>query len=243
MLFQNSEHTSKKPYMREVMRSKVWMIALVLFGVASAYGQEESKMPTLGLKVGVPVTDMFSTNSSIPAGVNTTGAGSSYSFAVPRYEFGVSSEFHLPLHLRFEVDGLFKRGGYDSGLPFGATGALAYRPTTFNWWEVPGLFKYNVAMGHFRPFVDFGATFRHISTITQTTYAPGALFGTLDDNAMELRNRNSYGAVAGFGMTFKKGPFELTPEARYTRWANEAFETTGLRTNLDQGDVLLGIGF
>ncbi|MBV9223254.1 MAG: hypothetical protein JOY85_04455 [Acidobacteriaceae bacterium] len=45
-------------------------------------------------------------------------------------------------------------------------------------------------------------------------------------------------------MTFKRGPFELTPEVRYTRWANQAFANpNGLRTNLDQGDFLLGISF
>ncbi len=230
------------------MRSQTKFLALALLGAVSLFAQEgESKMPTLGLKIGVPVTDMFSAGNTtqIGSGVSSTTnlPGSAYASAVPRYEFGVSSEFHLPRHLRFEVDGLYKRGGYGSTLPFGTTGGFAYRPTTFNWWEIPGLFKYNVAMGHFRPFVDFGGTFRHVSTITQTTFAPGFLFGALNDNAIELHNRNSYGAVAGFGMTFKKGPFELTPEARYTRWANEAFQTNGLRTNLDQGDVLLGIGF
>jgi hypothetical protein len=117
-----------------------------------------------------------------------------------------------------------------------------YNPTTFNDWEVPGLFKANILGGHFRPFVDFGAVLRHISTITQTTYGLTS-YGVLANNSSALHNRNSYGGVAGFGFTFKKGPFELTPEARYTRWANESFEATGFRTNLDQGDVLLGISF
>jgi hypothetical protein len=60
-----------------------------------------------------------------------------------------------------------------------------------------------------------------------------------------LHNRNTFGGVAGFGLTFKRGPFELTPEARYTRWANQSFVGSlgSLRTNLDQGDVLLGISF
>jgi hypothetical protein len=149
------------------------------------------------------------------------------------------------MHLRFEIDGLFKRGGFDSSLPFGSTGGRAYRPTSFNNWEIPGLFKYNLTTGHSRPFVDFGASLRHISTITQTTYAPGLLIPQISDNAIELHNRNTFGGVAGFGFTFKRGPFELTPEARYTRWANQSFvgRLGSLRTNLDQGDVLLGINF
>lgn len=223
---------------------KICLMAMIVLGAASLYAQDsEEHLPvTLGFKVGVPVTDMFSASNTTQFGNNTNVPGSAFSSAVPRYEFGVSGEFHLPMNLRFEVDGLFKRGGFDSGLPF-TGGGTAYRPTTFNDWEIPGLFKYNLAMGHFRPFVDFGAALRHISTIQQTTFAPGISYGVLSDNSIALHNRNTFGGVAGFGFTFKRGPFELTPEARYTRWANESFETNGLRTNLDQGDVLLGISF
>jgi Outer membrane protein beta-barrel domain len=220
------------------MQRKLILLALAAFGAASLTAQEGMPV-TLGLKVGVPVTDMFSTGKDagqIP--------GSNYSSGVPRYEVGVSSEFHLPYHLRFEVDGLFRRGGFSSSsvspYPFGSS--TLYRSTGFNEWEIPGLFKYNVSLGHFRPFIDFGAAFRHISTINQTTYGI-VPYGVVADNASELSNRNSFGGVAGFGFTFKKGPLELTPEARYTRWANQSFTATGLRTNLDQGDVLLGISF
>ncbi len=223
------------------MKMKFCAVAVIALGAASLYAQEsETHMPVnLGFKIGIPVTDMFSASNTTQ--FSNSIPGSNFTSAVPRYEFGVSSEFHLPKHLRFEVDGLYKRGGFNSSSPF--AGGLAYRPTTFNDWEIPGLFKYNVRMGHFRPFVDFGATLRHISTITQTTYAPGFSFGQIGDNSIALHNRNSFGGVAGIGFTFKKGPFELSPEARYTRWANEAFQTNGLRTNLDQGDVLLGISF
>jgi hypothetical protein len=221
---------------------KVVFLGLIVLGAASLHAQE-SKMPvTLGFEIGVPVTDMFSAGNTTQFGNSIPG---SYTSAVPRYEFGVSGEFQLPKNLRFEIDGLFKRGGFDSALPFGSTGSLAYRPTTFNNWEIPGLFKYNLTMGHFRPFIDFGASLRHISTISQTTYAAGFAFPQISDNAIELHNRNTFGGVAGFGLTFKRGPFELTPEARYTRWANQSFVGSlgSLRTNLDQGDVLLGISF
>jgi hypothetical protein len=232
------------------MRRSAYAIAFLALGALQLCAQNpqasEGWPVGLGLKVGVPVTETFSTSPP-------------FSYHVPRYEFGVSAQFRVPFHhLRFEVDGLYKRGGFNSGLPIspgliaigpgsGLTsfnlGGVAYRPTTFNQWEIPGLFKYQFALGHYRPFVDFGASYRHISTITQTTYAPGITYGVISDNSIALHNRNSFGGVAGIGITFKKGPFELTPEARYTRWANEPFQITGLRTNLDQGDVLLGISF
>jgi hypothetical protein len=220
---------------------RILVSGLILFAVGAmslaAQDSEEHMPVTLGFKVGIPVTDMFSASNTTMFGGSNVLPGSNYASAVPRYEFGVSSEFHLPYHLRFEVDGLFKRGG------FGSNDGFSYETTKFNAWEIPGLFKYNITMGHFRPFIDFGASFRHISTIGQTTWAPGYAFPIMADNSTALHNRNSFGGVAGFGFTFKKGPFELTPEARYTRWANESFQTNGLRTNLDQGDVLLGIAF
>jgi hypothetical protein len=236
------------------MRTLAGAIAFVTLGALPLCAQNtqafEERPVTLGLKVGIPVTEMFNTSSTTSFAIGPGGAASvvsnqpgGFSSAVPRYEFGVSAEFHMPFHLRFEVDGLYKRGGFNSAIPIGPGLGTAYRPTTFNNWEIPGLFKYQFAMGHFRPFVDVGASYRHISTITETTYAPGFTYGMISDNSVALHNRNSYGGVAGFGITFKKGPFELTPEARYTRWANESFQITGLRTNLDQGDVLLGISF
>jgi hypothetical protein len=231
------------------MTNKLSLFALGMLTAASLFGQTSDKPVVLGLKVGVPVTDMFTSSNtgtlSILPGqtLQNSLAGSNYSASVPRYTFGASAEFHMPRHLRFEIDALYKRGSFSSSTPSGT--GFVYRPTTFNWWEFPGLFKYNVSLGHFRPFIDFGATLRHISTITQTVYAPGNFQGIIGNNASELHNRNSFGGVAGFGITFKKGVFELTPEARYTRWANQAFVSGngGLRTNLDQGDILLGISF
>jgi hypothetical protein len=84
---------------------------------------------------------------------------------------------------------------------------------------------------------------RHISTISQYAAIPGVQNIQISENSPALHNRNSYGGVAGLGIAFKKGPVTFSPEVRYTRWANESFQANGLRTNLDQGDVLLGITF
>jgi Outer membrane protein beta-barrel domain len=226
------------------MHVSIRSICVFTLGATALFAQnaDEGHWPvTLGFKVGVPVTEMFNTGGNSAIGPSTTF----YSSSVPRYEFGPSAEFRLPFHLRFEVDGLYKRGGFDGSIQsFISPG---YTPTgnvrtSFNQWEIPGVFKYNVSLGHWRPFVDFGASYRHISTITQRTYI-GDAAPVYSDNSSALVNRNSFGGVAGFGMTFKKGPFEITPEARYTRWANSAFEASSLRSNKDQGDVLLGISF
>ncbi len=216
---------------------------LVAIGATSLYAQDQDTghwPVTLGLKAGIPVTQMFSSGTSSIFSGNEI-PNSTYSSSVPRYEFGVSAEFHMPFHLRFEVDGLYKRGGFDNSFT-SLGGVPGYMRTSFNQWEIPGVFKYNITLGHLRPFIDFGASYRHISTIDQSTSTPG-LQTAYVDNSSALVNRNSFGGVAGFGITFKKGPFELTPEARYTRWANDSFSAPGLKSNKDQGDVLLGISF
>ena len=139
------------------------------------------------------------------------------------------------------MDGLYKRAGFSSSSPLDAFGNVGYFRTNMNVWEIPALLKTNITLGHVRPFIDFGASLRHISTVRTDSFFPGVA-STLD-NAVEPHNRNSFGGVAGIGITFKKGPFELSPEVRYSRWANQSFQANGLRTNLDQGDVLLGISF
>ena len=229
------------------MKHKIALLAIAIAGASSLSAQNldfEHWPVTLGLKAGIPVTQMFSSGTSSflsgSNGVNSAGfPGSAYTSSVPRYEFGASAEFRMPFHLRLEVDGLYKPGGFNNSLSGSMAGS--YQRTRFNQWEIPGVLKYNVSVGHFRPFIDFGASYRHISTIDQQT--SGGFQTAYLDNSSAIRNRNSFGGVAGFGMTFKKGPFELTPEARYTRWANSSFSAPGLKSNKDQGDVLLGIAF
>jgi hypothetical protein len=219
------------------MHNKFGMFVVAALAATSLYGQDqdEGHWPvTLGLKAGIPVTQMFSTGT--PA-----FSGNTYTSSAPRYEFGASAEFHLPFHLRFEVDGLYKRGGFDNSFT-SLAGVPGYMRTSFSQWEIPGLFKYNFSVAHLRPFVDVGASFRHISTIDQRSFLNGGAPISVDNSAF-MANRNSFGGVAGFGITFKKGPFELTPEARYTRWANSSFAVDGLKSSKDQGDVLLGISF
>ena len=108
---------------------------------------------------------------------------------------------------------------------------------------VSALIKTNITLGHVRPFIDFGASLRHIAGFDTTTYTAGVLYPPIYNNAPDLHNRNSYGGVTGIGITFKFRYFELSPEVRYTRWSNQSFVAPGLRTNLDQGDALLGISF
>ena len=105
--------------------------------------------------------------------------------------------------------------------------------------------KYKFSAGHYRPFIDAGASLRHITSITEKTYLNGSGTPILNDNSMALLNRNSAGGVFGVGADFVWHRFHLSPEARYTRWFNEAFRSTNgqLHTELNQVDLLVGLTF
>ena len=220
----------------------VGTIALGALSIGANAQDSESRLPvTLGFKVGIPVTGMFSASNT--DFFNNTIPGSSYTAAVPRYTFGLTGEFHLPKQLRLEVDGLYKRAGFANSGAYAGTSDNFYQSTGLNVWEVPVLIKKNISIGPVRPFVDIGAAWRHISGLTQYASIPGVSGVQISQNSSAFHNRNSFGGVAGIGIAFKTGPVTLSPELRYTRWANESFQANGLRTNLDQGDVLLGITF
>jgi hypothetical protein len=225
------------------MRSKIAIAGLIFFGAMSLFAQdtETVKPVDLGFKFGVPITDMFSANNV--GYLNGSLPGSTYNASTPKYILGVTGEFHLYKRFRLEVDGLYKRTGFSTSGLYGSTGSNFYQNTGANIWEIPALLKTNIKVGHVRPFVDFGASLRHVSSIQNNQFLPGVVNGIILNNVDGLHNRNSYGGVAGIGIAFKRGPVTLSPEVRYTRWANESFQTNGLRTNLDQGDFLLGITF
>ena len=102
---------------------------------------------TLGFKVGIPVTGMFSASNT--DFFNNTIPGSSYTSSVPRYTFGLTGEFRLPRQLRLEVDGLYKRAGFANSSTFAGTSDLFYQSTGLNVWEVPVLIKKNIRSARF----------------------------------------------------------------------------------------------
>ena len=198
-------------------------------------GAQEGRSFTFGVKGGVPITDAFDAARS---------GNSSYVTRTKRYLVGPTFEFLLPKRFSVEVDGLFKRVGYQ----YDATGPSVYSKTVANTWEFPLLLKYEILPGPIRPFVDAGASLRHLSGIRQIREAVSV--STLQrveiNNAAEFNKRNDIGFTFGGGIAFKLGPVRISPELRYTRWGGENFRdpiNALLRTNRNQGDFLLGLTF
>ncbi len=190
---------------------------------------------SVGVKGGVPITDAFDA---------ARGTTSEYFTDTKRYLVGPTVEFHLPWRFSIEVDALYKRLGYQ----YQATGPVVTSSTVANSWEFPVLAKFEILPGPVRPFVDLGASFRHLSGIRQIRQTvSGATFDRVElNNAVEFNKRNDVGLAGGFGIAFKMGPVRISPEFRYTRWGGENFrDPIGalLRMNRNQGDFMLGLTF
>ena len=230
----------KNPACIFLRNSTISGLALRLFVVAFptvSFGLGQNVLPVqIGLKGGMPLSDTFSTSGA---------AGMRFNSAVRRYIVGASGEFRIFGRVSLEVDTLFRRVGFDySGPDVDAVSTLR-RSTVANWWEFPGLFKVALGSGTVRPFVDFGASLRHISSIRETTYTVANFAPIINDNSVVLIHRNSFGGVAGVGANLVYKKLRFSPEARYTRWANEAFYSGSglLHTNKDQVDFLVGFTF
>lgn len=190
---------------------------------------------SIGARGGVPLTDAFDV---------ARGSSSAFFTNTKRYIVGPTVEIHLPARLSIEVDALYRRLGYH----YNAAGPVTYAKTVANSWEFPVLGKFEILPGPIRPFVDAGASFRHLSGVRQIREViSGATLNRVEiDSFPEFNKRNDIGFTCGIGIAFKAGPLRVAPEFRYTRWGGETFRDpvqSLLRTNRNQGDFLIGITF
>ncbi|MBM3775865.1 MAG: PorT family protein [Acidobacteria bacterium] len=135
-----------------------------------------------------------------------------------RYLIGPTFELRLPAGLGFELDVLYRRFRYD----------IAGRRTTGTAWEFPLLFKYRFPGILVRPFVDLGVSFDRFSGLRQ---------------AAELSDRVNKGFVAGAGFEIRALILRISPEIRYTRWADEPFNDPVFRWSKNQAEFLVGFTF
>jgi hypothetical protein len=90
-------------------------------------------------------------------------------------------------------------------------------------WEFPVLFKYTMGTNRWRPFVDGGVSFRAL----ERTGAPGP---------------SRHGFTGGAGVAIEFSRIQLTPQLRYTRWAQG--ESNGYYdVKKDQLEFLTGISY
>ena len=220
------------------MKRTVPLFALAIFIALSIEAQDRSILfPSFGIEAGVPLNQMFSTYSITALDYPVTYTP--YSYSVPRYQVGAYANFHLVRHFGFEVDGLYSRGSFSFEQPINGF----FSHTRFNDWQLPFMFEYTATAGHIHPFVDLGASFRHIAGVNTSFYGPSAVGIPSQSSSDVLRNQSSWGGVAGAGIALKAGPLAIRPQLRYTRWINQSFNAVGLTNSLNETVLMLGIGF
>jgi hypothetical protein len=112
----------------------------------------------------------------------------------------------LPLRRKFSVEvsalhrDLRSTQVVTSLYPDGTRQSTTYQFVSANTWEFPVLLKYALPVSRFRPFVEFGPSFR------------------LWKEPMAVEPSN-YGVTAGLDAEINWGKFRFEPVVRYTRWA------------------------
>ncbi len=118
---------------------KTFLCSLVLIGLAYA-------QPVIGgLKIGIPVTDAFTTveNLSYPPA------------SASSYELGVYGEVRLPAKFSIEMDALHR------GYTFNSQTSSSSAST----WEFPVVLKYHLLKGPIKPYVEGGLSFSRLSGV------------------------------------------------------------------------------
>jgi hypothetical protein len=130
---------------------------------------------------------------------------------------GPAVELRSAVGLGVEADLLYRRLQYTSGANIRTTGQA---------WEVPLLAKYRAPGAILRPFVAAGYSFRRLA-------------------GMELTGPFKTGPTLGGGLELRAAVVRFSAEIRYTRWGSSSFKAalSGLATQLNQADLLLGIMF
>lgn len=182
---------------------------------------------SVGVKAGVPLGDAYPESPDVSQ--------------AKRYLVGATAEVHLPFRFSVELDAIYKRTGFatPNEILLIPDETIKYQVKA-NQWEFPLLGKYELTGGVLRPFVDAGPVLRNLSNLQGV-----AIFNTLSGGAISssgpflLSNRNTAGFAVGGGVTFKLLHLRLSPEIRYTRWANQSLD--GSANN--QADVMVGFTF
>lgn len=184
----------------------------------------------VGLKGGVPLTDLFGAESN-NARTETK-----------RYIVGPMIDLRLPAGFGIEFDALYTKANFSS--VSGAAGSLTTAVFDTDSWEFPLLLKYrfggaNAVAASVRPYVAAGASFRRLSDV-------GNIGAFLTGNRGGELDRSNTGFVAGGGVEIKALFIRVAPEIRFTRWGADHF-TEGLaniwKTNRNQAQFLVGIYF
>jgi hypothetical protein len=204
---------------------------------------------SLGVKVGVPMTDFFNTGSS-----SSLHGTADYWSDTRRYTFGLSGEAGLKHGVGFEVDALYHRMGFQANINTfdTATGKFsrAHVDVVGNTWDFPFMLKYRAGHKPIRPYVAGGFVLRWVASALETgSVVAGDPFSSTNfklgtNDVTDLRKSLYPGVTIVGGVDVPMGKIHVSPEIRYTRWtANIAQEGGLIRFEPNQAEFMLGLSF
>lgn len=176
-----------------------------------------------------------------------------------RLGFGLTFGYGLTSRVSLNVDALYRRAGFRSGLDItegqddeNTTAddrkyTSGFDQTKLDYWDVPLTLRVHdgPTSRRVRGFVEAGVVLRHATSVrTYIEVAEPGQTPVVDTTAAKVSNPNTLGGVVGAGWDWRTNrQIHFVPQLRYTHWAKPVFDTGSARSSRNQIEFLLGITF
>lgn len=223
---------------------------LLLAAVSSAFAQHIS----VGIKAGVPLTDLVRTGSG-------TGSGDvPPSTQTKHYTIGPVVDIGLPHGFGVEFGAMYKRFDQQS-LAVTTTGFIIIDEETSypiqqtagisavgQSWEFPLAVQYRFFKSAIHPYVEGGVSLNHLSNVYTVQQTPYPRLPQLPFTIEHMRSSlTRVGPLFGIGVDIKLHGIHVTPGLRYTRYTNSTQLTGCVDGSACRGnkglDFLVGLTF
>ena len=222
-------------------------IALFSLLLAVAQSPAPAQLVSAGVTGGVPISNHsqdYGTGCLVthdPVLVTTCGPNR---FFMKPYAVGPTIAIHLPWRISVEAGMLYERFHKDFAhavelrdgelVNFGQ-----YFGASANAWLFPLQLKYTFAKRTLSPFVDAGATLRHLGSFDGTgTQADFYLNPQPTAFHMESGRTLDVAVTVGAGVGWRAGAFDISPEVRFLHWTSAYYQPAQ-----NQAMLMLGIAF
>jgi hypothetical protein len=202
----------------------------------------QAQRVSIGVEGGVPVSAHSEDYGQGCLYRGTTGCGPNDFFVKP-YAIGATADVYLFRNLsveggflyeRFHKDltqGLIAHAGY---VNFGQQYSVAA-----NGWLFPFLLKYTIGRHRIAPFVDAGATLRHLGPFDGQGIQLDFYLNPQPTSVHFESGRNLDAAVTvGGGLQWRISVFDVVPEIRFLHWTSTYYQPVQ-----NQAMLMLGVTF
>lgn len=188
-----------------------------------------------GIKGGLPLTDFLS---------EVQGTSD---IVTNHYLVGPEVEVRLPLGLSVEFDALYRHFSYTNVL--GSVGNAVTSVGSSGNWEFPLVAKYKFPSKIVRPYVEAGVAWDTLAGLKNTVSEAvcGGSAGPVCNALLAppaATSKGTMGVVIGGGLDIHAIVIHVSPEIRFTRWAQQYFNLSGvLNSGKNQAELLVGFTF